>query len=105
MPTLSWLQWLAKLVPHAGSLDDIAEAIHSFISAESVRDRGEAAKLLIDLLVPILETVTGLSFEDEGQAVAALKIGDGTILKRLKDFYESPAGQALIALLLARLGK
>lgn len=102
---LSYLGLLAKLVPYAGSLDDIVEAIGAFQSADSSEAYWAAFKRLGDLLQPIIGSVTGFEVIDEAHAVEAMKLGDGKILERLKNFAGSDAGKLLFSLLLGQLGK
>lgn len=99
---ISWLGFLAKLIPHADKLDDLAEAAGAFLDAEGLVDHWEATKRFGDLLVPILASVTGFDVSSEESAVEAMKLGDGSVLKRIRDAIESPAGQLLIGFLLKK---
>ena len=103
--SLSWLSLLAKLVPFVGSLDDIVEAIGAFQSADSSEAYWTAFKRLGDLLQPIVGSVTGFELVSEDEAVVAMKLGDGRLLEKLKNFAGSDAGKLLISLLLGQLGK
>ncbi len=101
---MSWLGFLTRLIPFAGSIDDIAEAIGVIVDpASSLRQRGEATQKLIGLLIPILEAVVAQEVADEAEAVTAMKLGDGRLIGRLKDFLESPMGKLLLELLLGQL--
>lgn len=103
--SLSYLSLLAKLIPFASSFDDIIEAIGAFQTAEGSKAYWEAFKRLGDLLQPPIEAVTGFEVLSETHAVEALKLGDGRLLEKLKNFYNSDAGKLLISLLLGQLGK
>jgi hypothetical protein len=103
--SLSYLGLLAKLIPFASSFDDIIEAIGAFQTAEGSKAYWEAFKRLGDLLQPPIEAVTGFEVLSETHAVEALKLGDGKLLERFKQFYNSAAGQMLLQILLGQLGK
>lgn len=103
---ISWLGLLARLFPHADKLDDIGEQLRILFEAgATLRQRGEALSALIDLLIPILETVVPADAESEEAVVSALRLGDSKLLERLRKFYESDLGQSLIGLLLGQLLK
>lgn len=102
---MSWLGFLAKLIPHASKLDDIAEAVDALTRAQGSAEYWAAIKLLGDLLQPIVETVTGFEASSEESAVEAMKLGDGKLLGKLKGFIESPLGQTLLQLLLGQIAK
>lgn len=99
---MQWLAFLAKLIPHVGTLDDIAEAVDALLSADSSRGYWDATKKLGDLLQPVIESVTGFEVSTEESAVTQMGLGDGSRLKKLRDFIESPAGQALIGWLMRK---
>lgn len=103
--SLSYLGFLAKLIPFAGSVDDILEAIGQLQAADSSKAYWTAFVNLGNLLQPIIESVTGFEVLSETHAVEALKLGDGRLLEKLKNFYNSDAGKLLISLLLGQLGK
>lgn len=100
---ISWIAFLTKLIPYVGQLDDIVEAIERIAKAEGLQEHWQASKDLGDILVPILASITGLSFETAEEAVCALKLGDGRLLGKLKDFFNSEFGQMLFRLLLGKL--
>lgn len=101
---MSWFGLLTRLIPFAGSLDDIVECIGVIVDpASSLRQRGEATQKLIGLLIPILEVAVAQEVGDEAEAVAAMKLGDGRLLERLRTFIESPMGKLLLELLLGSL--
>jgi hypothetical protein len=100
---MTWLGFLAKLIPHASKIDDIAEAVDALTRAEGSAEYWSAIKVLGDLLQPILLSVTGFEVASEDSAVEAMKLGDGAILKKLKDFMESPIGGMLLQLLLGQI--
>ncbi len=100
---MSWLGFLAKLIPHAGKLDDIAEAVDALLRAQGSAEYWAAIKVLGDLLQPICESVTGFEVSSEESAVEAMKLGDGKLLAKLRGFIESPAGALLLQLLLGQL--
>ncbi len=102
---MQWLGFLAKLIPHAGKLDDIAEAVDALTRAQGSAELWAATKTLGDLLQPIVETVTGFEVSSEESAVEAMKLGDGKLLGKLKGFIESPLGQTLLQLLLGQIAK
>jgi len=103
--SLSWLGFLAKLIPHVGSLDDIVDAIDALTKAEGSAAYWSAIKRLGDLLQPIVESVTGFEISSEESAVEAMKLGDGKLLERLRGFIESPLGQTLLQILLGQIAK
>lgn len=99
---MQWLGFLAKLIPHAGKLDDLAEAVDALLRADSSRAYWDATKQLGDLLQPVVESVTGFDVSSEESAVSQMGLGDGSRLKKLRDFVESPMGQALIGWLMRK---
>lgn len=102
---MQWLGFLAKLIPHAGKLDDIAEAVDALLRAQGSAEYWAAIKVLGDLLQPIVETVVGFEVSSEESAVEAMKLGDGKLLGKLRGFIESPAGSMLLQLLLGQIAK
>lgn len=100
---MQWLGFLAKLIPHAGKLDDIAEAVDALTRAQGSAEYWAAIKLLGDLLQPIVESVTGFEVSSEESAVEAMKLGDGKLLEKLRGFIESPVGGLLLQLLLGQI--
>lgn len=103
--SISWIGFVTKLIPHVGRIDDLLEAADEFLRAEGLDARWVATKNIGDILVPILATVTGLSFEDEDKAVGALGLFDGSRIGKLKEFFNSPTGQALFQFLLGQILK
>lgn len=98
---MNWLSFVSRLLPHASKLDDIVEAIDDINHAEGIDGYWSAIKRLGDLIAPILTSVVAAEFADE--TVAAQAFGDGKLIGRLKDFYESPIGQMLLQLLMRKL--
>ncbi len=103
--SLSYLGLLAKLIPFASRFDDIIEAIGRLQSAEGSKQYWDAFVNLGNILQPIVEAVTGFEVLSETHAVEALKLGDGKLLEKFKNFYNSAAGQMLLQILLGQLGK
>jgi len=102
--SISWLGFLAKLVPYVGQLDDLAEAAERLLQASGLQELWDATKALGDILVPILSSVTGLSFEDEAQAIVALGLGDA-VMGSLRRLFDSERFQSLLTTLLFQLIK
>ena len=62
---MSWGRFLAWVVSHLDELPQVLSAAQSFMDAANLRDKAEALKGLIDVLVPILEDYpTSLSLSD-----------------------------------------
>ena len=102
--SISWLGFLTRLIPFVGSLDDLVECVGVIVDpASTLRQRGAAVQKLIDLLIPILEAVVVHEVVDESEAITAMRLGDGRLLQRLKDFIESDLGKALLGILLGGL--
>ena len=106
MEVLNWLEFLAKVVPHLDKVDDLIEAAEDFAMADNSLGKWEAVKRGGDIAIPIFHEVTGLAFGTEDEAlvhIEALKLGDGKLIGRLKQFYESPFGQMLLKIILEQL--
>jgi len=102
--SISWLGFLTRLIPFVDSLDDLVECVAIIIDpASTMRQRGAATQKLIDLFIPILEAVVVHEVVDESEAITAMRLGDGSRIGRLKEFFNSPLGQMLFQLLLGQI--
>jgi len=103
---MSWLAVITRLLPFASQLDDIVEAVEDITHAEGIDNYWSGVKRLGDLLVPILSSVIASEYPDEASVMAiaeAQRIGDGKLIEKLKNFYESPIGQLIFQLLLKKI--
>jgi hypothetical protein len=103
-----WLQLLALLWAHRDKLDDIGDLIGQITAALSAKDFATALDALYELAKLLIGIITApkiagvQAFADETSAVAqfeAARIGDGALLRKLRDFLNSPEGEILVDLL------
>lgn len=103
-----WLKLLAIIWQHRDKLDDIADLVGKIAAAVAGKDFTgafeaiyELGKLLLSMLTaPAAMSVTAYAREDV--AVAAFethRIGDGAIIRKLRDFLNSEEGQLLVGII------
>lgn len=103
-----WLRLLAIIWQHRDKLDDLVDLVSQITAALAAKDYPTAFKAIYELGVLLLSMITAPSaqgvqaFADESKALAdfeANHIGDGVLLRKLRDFLNSPEGQLLVELI------
>lgn len=87
---LNILVWLAQNVQHAPA---VIAALKAIDEAEGVPETLDAIKAFLDLVYPFIKEIVGIVVAQdeatvEANAVSALKLGDGELLKKLRPWVE-----------------